>query len=81
MTLIPEFVVARLGLPLVALASLPVVAVCGRGFAVTILVNVDFGGMLAVFVLTTTDVVTLGKRAVVDMSVSVEAEDVEVLLA
>ncbi len=47
----------------------------------TILVKVDFGGVSAVFVLMTTDVVALGKRAVVDVSMSVEVEDVEVWFA
>ncbi len=81
MRLIPELLVTRLGLPVVTLASLPVVVVCGLGFAVTILVNVDFGGVSAVFVLMTTDVVAFGKRAVVEGSESVEVEDVEVWFA
>lgn len=72
---------ARLGFPVVVLVPLPVVVVCGLGFAVTMLVNVDFGSVLAVLVLTTTDVVALGKRAVVDVSVSVEAGVVKFWLA
>ena len=47
----------------------------------TMLVNVDFGGLLAVLVLRTTDVVAFGKRAVVDVSVRVGADEVEVWLA
>lgn len=73
--------VAKPGFSVVALAPLPVVPVCGLAFTVTMLVNVDFGGVLAVVVLRTTDVVAFWKRAVVGVSVKVGADDVEVWLA
>ncbi len=78
--LIPALLVARSGLPVVTLASLPDDVICGFSVAVTILVNVDFGGVPAVVVLMTTDVVALGKRAVMGVRVGVEAENVEVWL-
>lgn len=79
--LVAELLVAKLGFPVVVLAPLLVAVVCGLGCTVTTLVNVDFGGVLAVVVLKTTDVVAFWKRAVVDVSVRVEADDVEVPFA
>ncbi len=81
--LIAALIVARLGCPAVVLAPPLIVVVCRLQFAVTMLVNVDFGSVLVltVFVLRTTEVVAFGKQAVVDVRVRVEAEDVEIWLA